>query len=651
MLRSFCFFFILLTGLSVSAQEDKETLCYPTCGRAHFEAEKIYKKSLYDANIDVQHVHLELWIDPRQDSIRGKAGFQIRWLKAPYDRVVFDFTQAGLHVDSVTDHLGNALWYNHNARHLLEIRPAALQSDGSILRINIHYSGKPEQPGRRSFTYNLHGRPGDVHRVAATLSQPYGARDWWPCRDNLYDKIDSIDMQVHVPLGMKAAGLGMLERVTESATGRVYHWKHRHPVVSYLVAVAVTNYNEYTDWYVRPNQDSIPVLNYVFPVNDSLARVSTPLTVQMLGVFETLFGPYPFSDEKYGHAQFTFSGGMEHQTMSFMGNFSFDLQAHELAHQWFGNVVTCGSWQDIWLNEGFATYLTVLAYEYLRGEEASREQLRNMRNRIMRQAEGSVYVPAEDTSDVSRVFSARLSYEKGAWLLNMLRAEMGSESFYLALRNYLNDPALFNGFARSQDLQRHLENVHGKSLNRFFNQWLYGQSFPEIDLKWRSENNKLFIQVQQRSEIAAFPLFDVRVPVGVKGLDGDSLLYLPVRQEIHSFEIVLPFRPDSLSFDPKVELLARGSVLRQMSTEEARRLQIFPNPFGNILHLHSDSTIIREIEMYDLLGKRVHSSVHSQNSPGSQIKLQLPPLSPGPYILRTMSEDGVVFYYKIICSR
>lgn len=651
MIRLWGLSMLLFSALFLTAQEDKENLCLPECGRARFDAEKLYKNSLYEANVDVQYVRLELWIDPNQDSIRGIAGFQLKWLKTPFDRVVFDFTMAGLHVDSVTDQQGNSIWFNHNARHLLEIRPTELQSEGKLFQVNIHYSGKPAQPGKRSFTYNLHGRPGDVNRVAATLSQPYGARDWWPCRDNLYDKIDSIDMLVHVPTGMKAAGLGSLEKVTESSTERIFFWKHRHPVVSYLVAVAVTNYNEYTDWYVRSNQDSIPVLNYVFPVNDSLARANTTETLQMMKVFEDRFGPYPFSDEKYGHAQFTFSGGMEHQTMSFMGNFSFDLQAHELAHQWFGNVVTCGSWQDIWLNEGFATYLTVLAYEYLRGEAAAREQLRNMRNRIMRQNEGSVYVPAEDTADVSRVFSARLSYEKGAWLLNMLRAEMGTEAFYLALRNYLNDPSLRNGFVRTNDLQRHLEIVHGKSLNRFFNQWLYGQSFPEIDLRWKNENNKILIELKQRSGMAAFPLFEMQVPVGVKGNGFDTVLYLPVSQSQHAFEIILPFRPDSVVFDPKVELLARGTIFRQISPEEALRLQVFPNPFGNILQLHSDSLVIRQVEIFDLLGRLVYSSLHRQESSGSQMMLTLPSLSAGTYLLRAVSENGTVKIERIVCAR
>lgn len=651
MIRHLLHSLFLLFCLSAFSQEDKENLCLPECGRTRFEAEKLYKKNLYDANVDVQHVELELWIDPDQDSIRGSAAFLLKWLKAPFDRVVFDFTKAGLHVDSVSDQNGNALWYNHNARHLLEIRPDQNQSTGELAQIRIHYSGKPSQPGKRSFTYNLHGRPGDVHRVAATLSQPYGARDWWPCRDNLHDKIDSLDMLVHVPPGMKAAGLGTLENIAESTSERVFHWKHRHPVVPYLVAVAVTNYNEYTDWYVRSNNDSIPVLNYVFPVNDSLARANTPESVKMMRTFETLFGPYPFEDEKYGHAQFTFSGGMEHQTMSFMGNFSFDLQAHELAHQWFGNVITCGSWQDIWLNEGFATYLTVLAHEYIRGEESAKEQLRNMRNRILRESSGSVYVPAEDTLDVSRVFSARLSYEKGAWLLHMLRTELGKEAFYKALRNYLNDPALRNGFVRSEDLIKHLEQEHGESLNTFFMQWLYGQSFPEIDMKWNSENNKVYIALQQSSQIAAFPVFKVRVPLGFKGEGKDTMIYLPISQAEHRFELILPFRPDSLLFDPEVELLARGSIIRQKDPKEALRVQVFPNPFGNTIKVHSDSVVIREIQVFDAPGRCLYTSLHSQQSSGSRIELELSHLQPGTYFLRAVSEDGVVYTERLVCGR
>lgn len=639
MKRSLSFLLFLWSVLAVLAQSDKPFYELSEGESKKLKAELLYKKQLYDQNIDVRHVRLQLDIDPDSDSISGWNEMTFEWREAPFDQVFLDFSKAGMHIDSIVDGGGQRLSFTHNVRHLVDIRPGRIAEKGEVEQWRIYFSGKPEQAGKRSFTYQLHGRPGDVHRVAATLSQPYGARDWWPCRDNLSDKIDSLDMRILVPPGMLAAGLGKLVQKAEGVERDTFEWSHRHPVVSYLVAVAVTNYNEYSDWYVNESGDSLQILNYVFPVNDSLARSQTPVITEMMGVFEKLFGPYPFFSEKYGHAQFVFSGGMEHQTMSFMGNFNFDLQAHELAHQWFGNTITCGSWQDIWLNEGFATYLTMLCHEHLRGDSAFQAGMNLMRNRIMREPDGSVVVPAEDTLNVSRVFSGRLSYEKGAWVLHMLRFVLGDEAFYRGLNDYFYAQRHHHGFVSTEDLRIALESASGQDLDGFFNQWVYGQGYPQFDLRWQAQSNQLSIQLTQRTSTPVWDYFDIPVPVLLRGEGKDSLILLRHGNQIDSFQMVLPFRIEELIADPYVQILARVESIRQQSDDQKIRIEVFPNPASEILRVQSDSIRFSTIRILNLQGALLHEENLEKQGIGSW-SYSLNSLSGGLYFLEILTEDN-----------
>ena len=282
----------------------------------------------------------------------------------------------------------------------------------------------------------------------------------------------------------------------------------------------MTQYARYTQ-HVPFNGDTLEVVNYVYPVDSASSVALTANVVPMIQVYDTLFGIYPFQQEKYGHAQFGWGGGMEHQTMTFVSSFGFELIAHELAHQWFGDKITCGSWTDIWLNEGFATYLSGLCYEHL--APAWWKRFRQVRvENIVSQPGGSVF--CTDTTNVNRIFDSRLSYAKGAMILHQLRWILGDSAFFTGLNNYLCDASLSYGFARTSNLKSHLENTSGQDLTWYFNDWFTGEGFPYYHIKWSQTGNEVTYNVSQTQSNPSVNFFSMFIPVQFKNATHDTIL-------------------------------------------------------------------------------------------------------------------------------
>ena len=268
--------------------------------------------------------------------------------------------------------------------------------------------------------------------------------------------------------------------------------------------------DRYSD-FVQLQDRVIEVQNYVYPEDSLAATDDTPMLIAQMQLYSNLFGEYPFANEQYGHAQFNYGGGMEHQTMSFMGGFSFELMAHELAHQWFGDKVTCGSWEDLWLNEGFATYLSGLCYEHLAPEKWLPFKY-SQRDNITSRPDGSVRV--QDTTSIQRLFSGRLTYAKGGFLVHMLRWVCGDDAFYAGCRNYLSDPALQYGSARTPQLKAHLEAASGMDLTEFFADWYVGEGYPIYKIRWsQNMDNTVTVEVNQTTSHPSVPFFEMPIPM------------------------------------------------------------------------------------------------------------------------------------------
>jgi len=509
---------------------------------------------------------------------------------------------------------------------------------GQMDSIEVRYEGAPNSSGFGAYETTTHaGKP-----VMWTLSEPYGAKTWWPCKQDLTDKIDSIDIFVQTPALYKVGSNGKLMSEKTLANQKTSHWKHRYPIATYLISLAITDYVQFSDYAKTPAGDSIEILNYVYAESLGSAVSQLGNTVAIMELFNELFGLYPFADEKYGHAEFGWGGGMEHQAMRSMGSFSYNLQAHELAHQWFGDKVTCGTWEDIWLNEGFATYLTGLNDEYLKTPQDWYNWKAGNLNRIVGQPNGSVWV--DDTTSVSRIFSSRLSYSKGAYLLHMLRWQVGDTDFYQAVRNYLNDPKLAYGYARTAELKRHLEVQSGQNLTEFFEDWFYGQGYPSYTVTWNTAGNKIAIQLDQTTSDASVDFFEMPVPVRVSGQGRDSVLRLDHAYSGQVFEVEVPFAVDAVSFDPALWLISANNTVSQglVALQEPRpvKLSVFPNPAHDRLEINLSalpSTQNRSLQIYDSFGRMVFE----KQSLGNITKVEVPvtQLNNGVYVLRLM-ENG-----------
>ncbi|MEO1651957.1 MAG: M1 family aminopeptidase [Bacteroidota bacterium] len=599
----YLFIYILSTPLLFAQHPEPLKLSRAGQSLAHLPN---HQKSAYAFAYDIYYQRMEWEIDPNENFIKGNVTHYFQALEDDFQILELDFA-ANMQVIEVL-HQGSPLSFVHNDQNQLLISLDTPLSSGELDSVSIRYDGEPNPTDfLLSFSQDFHQGVPIIH----TLSEPYGAKDWWPCKQDLVDKTDSMDICIKTPSAYRAASNGLLREEIIEGDQTTYHWQHRYPIPAYLVALAVTNYAVYSDWVPLANGDSLEMLNYVYPEDLETARKATADFIPTFVHFNELFGEYPFVREKYGHAQFAFRGGIEHQTMSFMGNFSYTLLVHELAHQWFGNQVTCGSWEDIWLNEGFATYWEYLAREAgLGGDEPARNFLENMINGVVALDTGSVLVP--DTTESIRIFDYRLSYRKGATLLHMLRWMMGDEAFFTALRSYLNAPDLTYGYARTSELQEYLELESGLDLDEFFADWYRGEGHPSYQVNWLSEGDSLRLEIFQQTSHPSVDFFEMPLPIMVRGKNGeDSLLRVDHQFSGERFSYYMPFEVAEVVFDPDLDLVSKDNVVQQvrvlsLSPEALNsQIEIFPNPSQSYITLRSrnERLFFEKIELRDLQGR------------------------------------------------
>ncbi|UPT71836.1 MAG: T9SS type A sorting domain-containing protein [Flavobacterium sp. JAD_PAG50586_2] len=560
------------------------------------------------ANYDITYHKLEFTVNPAAATrfISGKVTTTFTAL-SNMNTITFDLANE-LTVSSVKKGAAN-LTFTESGNNELVITLPATQTTGTSATVEITYSGTPPNNGMGSFERDIHnGTP-----IIWTLSEPFGARDWWPCKQDLNDKIASIDVYITAPSTYTSVSNGIeTTPPVISGSNKTTHFHHGYPIPAYLIAIAVTNYSVITQTAgTAPN--TFPIINYVYPEDLADAEWQLEQTPLIMDLFENLFETYPFHEEKYGHAQFSWGGGMEHTTVSFMANFDRGLIAHELGHQWFGDKITCGTWKDIWLNEGFATYLASLVIENFDGPDAFIADKTSMIDNITSNPDGNIYLTDEQATNVGRIFSSRLSYDKGAMVLEMLRFKLGDTAFFQAVRNYLADPNLAFKYAVTADFQGHLEAVYGSSLTEFFNDWVYNEGYPTYSIiaqNWGSGQAK-FIVNQTQSD-ASVPYFEMPVPVRIYGAGGQQA-DLVLNNTFDGEEILMsvPFAVTAVEFDPNKHLISANSdvTLGNADFDLAAAIAIYPNPGSDVVHIQMPATAtLEKVIIYNNLGQKVMES-------------------------------------------
>lgn len=602
-----------------------------------------------DAAIDVTYYGLDLKLTHSPNYLIGATTITVRSKMANLSSFFLDLnsttatTGQGLHVDSVkTGDQKLVFEHEQNRLYIALKQPAANEQ---AVTFTVFYQGIPNSRDLGSFRFSRHENTADP--AIWTLSEPYGASDWFPCKDTPADKADSSAVSITAPPQFVSVSNGTLDRTLDNPDGtRTYQWRNSYPIAHYLISIACSNYERYDTPFTYGNQ-TLPITHYIYPETLPRVRANLDLTPTMMRLFTERFGPYPFLREKYGHAQFgQGNGGMEHQTISSMeeGAFTPRVIAHELAHQWFGDKITCRDWQNIWLNEGFASYAEAVNSESVNGRSGYQATMNNFLNSA-RSARGSIYV--EDISNFGNIFNSARSYAKGATVLHMLRRVVGDSTFFRILRTYTATPAVAYGTAVTEDFQSVAQQVSGQNLEYFFKQWIYGAGYPTYSATVVNGNKTATVRLEQRNTVASTPAsFTMPVQIRVQSAAGDTTVTVLNNSADQTF--VLPARGlvTGIVIDPDnwiLKTVESASLVTATAEPTLNKLQVYPNPATDalVVDFTTPTTGPATLTLTSLLGQRVQRLNEPRLPPGEHSRtFNVQHLSAGRYTLTLETPAG-----------
>lgn len=598
-----------------------------------------------DTTIDAGYYKINLVVDDAHTSISGWTEIKFKNIAETKNTFFLDLTNK-MTVDSIKGE-GTKLLFSHegNTLHFTTHKPLITNEE---YRTVVYYHGIPDTGDYASFVfYEIWGEP-----LIWTLSEPFGAMEWFPCKNTPSDKADSSAVWITCRNDLTAISNGLLISKEDNGNGmKTFKWKSSYPIANYLISITISKYNEYTFYYKYSEHDYIPVQNYYLASSQNDAWMSERMNwfAEVMDYFIMLFGRYPFEKEKYGHVYFG-GGGMEHQTITSINDYSNDnLLVHEFAHQWFGNKITCNDWHHIWLNEGFATYAEGLYAEYFMGANFYNNFIKNQMESA-KIPKRSLYV--EDVSTSGSIFNPMVYY-KGALVLHMLRGVVGDEIFFRILKSYANDPELSYGSAVTEDFQRIAEREYGQSLDYFFKEWVYGYKYPKYNVNWIPSQSDGFynteITISQQTN--TYPVFyTMPIQLLIHTPNGDTTITVFNDLQTQKFIVQTSGLPSSIEFDPAnwimKDLLTIGNEEEPQTAHAFKLNQNYPNPFNPSTKINFSIPASGRVRIliYDLLGKQIAVASDEYFSAGEHtLEFNAANFSSGVYIYKLEWKGRISF--------
>ncbi|MBK7141565.1 MAG: putative Ig domain-containing protein [bacterium] len=495
-------------------------------------------------NYDVGFYDVRMRINDTTEIIYGTVRIVAAAAEDNVSQVQVDFYD-NMTIDSIT-WPGGTRTYSRTT-NVVTIDLDHAYNTGEQFEMTVHYHGHPIEGGFQAFAFDTR----TSGKVMSSLSEPYYARTWWPCKDRMDDKADSFNIAIQVDSAFYVGSNGTLDSTILSTNTRTYYYCVRYPMASYLFSVACSKYTVWTNNYIyNGGLDTMPVVHATYPDRYSYALPRWGITPNAISLLSETFGPYPFLDEKYGHSNFEWGGGMEHQTMTSMtgSNFGFSeaVVVHELTHQWFGDMITCNNWGHIWLNEGFASYGEAVYY-------LNRDGWTNYHSYMQSQdytLGGTIYV--YDTSSVGNIFN-NIVYDKGSWVVHMLRGVLGETKFAQAMDAYVTSQYQHKS-ATTEQFRDLVEVTTGEELDWFFQEWIYGTYRPAYQFAYYGENTpggwNLYLHVAQ-TQTTNPQVFTMPVDIAIDYLDGThDTVTVMVDERDEMFKLTLPKQVVNAEFDP-----------------------------------------------------------------------------------------------------